>query len=325
MSCCLLWLYSLFARIMDENLYDEFGNYIGPEFDESSDEEEEEEEVFEQGDGLDEHGERLGDGSGGELVAAGDVMDVEDENRIILHEDKKYYPDADEVYPGVRTVTLDEDAQDIDEPIIKPIRVKNFSVFEKEQPVLKYSNDFVASLMNTPNLIRNVAILGNFHHGKTLFVDTLVQATQEKEWDAAKNVRYTDTRTDEQDRELSIKSCAVTLVLEAMSSKSYLLNILDCPGHINFSDESSAALRMADGAVLIVDAVEGVMMHTEKLIKQALLARVPICLVVNKVDRLILELKLPPQDAYYKLVHTIEEVNKIIAANTPVTSGTLIY
>lgn len=63
------------------------------------------------------------------------------------------------------------------------------------------------------------------------------------------------------------------------------------------------------------------MMHTEKLIKQALLARVPICLVINKVDRLVLELKLPPADAYYKLVHTIEEVNKIIAANTPATSG----
>ena len=65
----------------------------------------------------------------------------------------------------------------------------------------------------------------------------------------------------------------------------------------------------------------GVMMHTEKLIKQALMARTPICLVVNKVDRLILELKLPPQDAYYKLVHTIEEVNKIIAENTPAVSG----
>ena len=62
-------------------------------------------------------------------------------------------------------------------------------------------------------------------------------------------------------------------------------------------------------------------MHTEKLIKQALLAQTPICLVINKVDRLVLELKLPPQDAYYKLVHTIEEVNRIISANTPLTSG----
>jgi U5 small nuclear ribonucleoprotein component len=99
------------------------------------------------------------------------------------------------------------------------------------------------------------------------------------------------------------------------------MNVLDCPGHINFSDETSAALRMADGVVLVVDAVEGVMMHTEKIIKQALLARVSISLVINKIDRLVLELKLPPQDAYYKLVHTIEEVNKVIAANTPADAG----
>ena len=204
---------------------------------------------------------------------------MRDENRIILHEDKKYYPDADEVYPGVRTVTLDEDAQDLTEPIIKPIRVKNFSVLEKEAPALLYSTDFMASLMNTPTLIRNVAIVGQLHHGKTLFVDSLVQATQEKAWDPATETRYTDTRKDEQERELSIKSTSVSLVLENLKSKSYLINILDCPGHVNFSDESTAALRSADGCVLVVDAVEGVMLSTVRLVKHALQGRVPICLV----------------------------------------------
>ena len=270
---------------MDEDLYDEFGNYIGPEIDDSGDEEEETD-FDDEGEALryeneadyEEQGVILSDGG---ADRSGNMM--RDENRIILHEDKKYYPDADEVYPGVRTVILDEDAQDLTEPIIKPIRVKNFSVLEKGAPALLYNTEFIASLMNTPTLIRNIAIVGQLHHGKTLFVDSLVQATQEKAWDPAREVRYTDTRKDEQERELSIKSTSVSLVLENLKSKSYLINILDCPGHVNFSDESTAALRSADGCVIVVDAVEGVMLSTVRLIRHALQGRVPICLVSYEI------------------------------------------
>ena len=91
--------------------------------------------------------------------------------------------------------------------------------------------------MNTPPLIRNIAVVGQFHHGKTLFVDTLVMATHTEEWDPSKEIRYSDTRKDEQERELSIKSTPLSLVLESIRGKSYLLNVLDCPGHINFCDE----------------------------------------------------------------------------------------
>lgn len=262
---------------MDENLYDEFGNYIGPELQDSDDENEDmefEDENLNGDDYEDEH-----HTNGAVTIHDGGAMDVDDENRIVLHEDKKYFPDADEVYPGVRTVTLYEDSQPIEEPIIKPIRVKNFSVLEKEQPALNYTTEFMTTLMNTPTLIKNIALLGNFHHGKTLFLDTLIQSTQEKKWDVKKYIRYSDTRKDEQDRELSIKSTSVTLVMEDLTNKSYLLNILDCPGHVNFSDEYSAALRIADGAVIVIDAVEGVMMQTERMIKHALMANVPICVV----------------------------------------------
>jgi U5 small nuclear ribonucleoprotein component len=95
----------------------------------------------------------------------------------------------------------------------------------------------MTSLMNTPPLIRNIAVVGQFHHGKTLFVDSLVMATHTEEWDPSKVIRYSDTRKDEQERELSIKSTPVSLVLENIKGKSYLLNVLDCPGHINFCDE----------------------------------------------------------------------------------------
>jgi U5 small nuclear ribonucleoprotein component len=252
--------------------YDEFGNYIGPELEDSD--------YSDEGDYGAEENEY--ETNGGQMIVHDDELPEasgSNDNRIVLHEDKKYYPDAEEVFPGVKTVTLDEDAQDLKEPIIKPIKPKNFSVLQKEPPALVYESDFLTSLMNTPTLIRNIAIIGQLHHGKTVFVDTLVQATHASEWEPSKEVRYTDTRKDEQDRQLSIKSSAVSLVLENIKSKSYLLNILDCPGHVNFSDEATAALRIADGAVVVVDAVEGVMMNTERMIKHALQSRLPICLV----------------------------------------------
>ncbi len=111
-----------------------------------------------------------------------------------------------------------------------------------------------------------------------------------------------------------MKSTPVTLVLPTSAGKSYLVNVCDTPGHVNFSDEAVAGLRAADGAVVVVDAVEGVMMNTERLIKAAAADRLPIVLVITKVDRLIVELHIPPADAYYKLLHTIEEVNGLLAA-----------
>lgn len=92
---------------------------------------------------------------------------------------------------------------------------------------------------------------------------------------------------------------------------------------VNFSDEACAAMRACDGVILVVDAVEGLMLQTERVIKQALLEGLAITLLINKVDRLFLELKLPPQDAYFKLKHTIEEVNAAIERNA--TGGSLTF
>ncbi|KAI9300883.1 P-loop containing nucleoside triphosphate hydrolase protein [Cunninghamella echinulata] len=124
--------------------------------------------------------------------------------------------------------------------------------------------------------------------------------------------RYTDTHVLERERGISIKSMPMTFVMQDINDKSYLLNVMDTPGHTDFIDEVIAATRIADGVVLIVDVVEGVMVNTEKIIKQCVHEGVAITLVINKVDRLILELKLPPADAYFKLKHTIEEVNNVI-------------
>lgn len=126
-------------------------------------------------------------------------------------------------------------------------------------------------------------------------------------------IRYTDTLFTEQQRGVSTKATPVTLLLQDVKSKSYLLNIFDTPGHVNFSDEATAAIRLSDGAILIVDAAEGVMLNTERLLKHAIQEKLALTVCINKIDRLVLELKLPPLDAYYKLRHIIEEINGLIA------------
>lgn len=174
--------------------------------------------------------------------------------------------------------------------------------------------------MDNPNLVHNVAVVGHLHHGKTSVMDMLVEQTHVVRHQYRSNertMRFTDTRLDEQEREISIKAVPMSLVHQGSSGKSYLLNMVDAPGHVCFSDELTAALRLADAALLVVDAVEGVMLNTERAIRHAVAEGMPVMLLINKVDRLIVELKLPPTDAYHKLRHTIEEVNNLLAAMAP--------
>ena len=125
--------------------------------------------------------------------------------------------------------------------------------------------------------------------------------------------RYTDTHTLTRSRGVSIKAGPLSLVLSNSKGKSSLVNLIDTPGHANFVDEVAAAARLVDGVILVVDVVEGVMHSTEQIIRHALQEKLKIVLVVNKMDRLILELRLPPSEAFFKIKHTIEEVNSFIA------------
>jgi U5 small nuclear ribonucleoprotein component len=178
----------------------------------------------------------------------------------------------------------------------------------------------MSDLLNFPEQIRNVAIVGHLHHGKTAFMDMLVKQTHDLTERLEKRIgrrreeqlRYTDVHFLERERGLSIKSAPMSLVLQGTKGKSHLLNLIDTPGHVNFVDEVAASVRLADGVVLVVDVVEGVQANTEQIIKHAVLEDLPMTLVVNKMDRLILELKLPPNDAYFKLKHVIEEINTAI-------------
>jgi len=219
----------------------------------------------------------------------------------------------------VETTVQDEDTQPITQGIVAAIKPKNFDIVEKTPPTHPYSQEFMVSMMRYPNMVRNVAVIGHLHHGKTTLVDMLVEQTHFFDGQARKaeatqreDRRYTDSRVDEQERGLSIKASPMTLLLQASSEKHFLFNLMDTPGHVNFSDEAVAGMRLADGVLLVVDVVEGLMLNSERLVRHAVQERLPIVLCVNKMDRLIVELKLPPQDAYFKVRQCIEEVNTLL-------------
>ncbi|KAL9696358.1 hypothetical protein quinque_015643 [Culex quinquefasciatus] len=310
---------------MDSDLYDEFGNYIGPDLESDDDDDQSLYGAPDQQDDLD-----MDDMAEEEAEREEGGADAGGSSRaIVLHEDKRYYPSALEVYgQDVETIVQEEDAQPLDKPLIEPVKRLKFQIKEQELPETSYDMEFLADLMDTPTLIRNVALIGHLHHGKTTFVDCLVRQTHPQFQDMdERNLRYTDTLFTEQERGVSIKATPITLVLPDVKSKSFLINVFDTPGHVNFSDEVTAAMRMCDGVVLFVDAAEGVSLNTERLLKHAIQERLAITVCINKVDRLMLELKLPPQDAYFKLKHIVEEINGLLTlygdANTKQVSPIL--
>lgn len=152
---------------MDGDLYDEFGNYIGPDLESDEDEEE-----LMYGNAADERAEESRDDADGgdDEVDQEQNMLVEasgsSSNAVVLHEDKKYYPTAMEIYgPDVETIVHEEDAQPLTEPIIAPVKRSRFSVVEQDIPETTYELEFLADLMDTPELIRNITLCGHLHHG----------------------------------------------------------------------------------------------------------------------------------------------------------------
>jgi elongation factor 2 len=141
----------------------------------------------------------------------------------------------------------------------------------------------------------------------------------------AGEARFTDTRQDEQDRCITIKSTAISLyahlpeeedlkdIPQKVDGNEFLINLIDSPGHVDFSSEVTAALRVTDGALVVVDCVEGVCVQTETVLRQALAERIKPVVIINKVDRALLELQVEKEDLYQSFSRTIESVNVIIA------------
>jgi len=171
--------------------------------------------------------------------------------------------------------------------------------------------DKVTRLMTKPEVIRNIAISAHIDHGKTTFSDNLLSGAGMMSEDLAGKLCVLDFHEDEQQRGITIDTSAVNMV-HTLDNKEYLINLLDTPGHVDFGGDVTRAMRAADGTIVLCCAVEGMMPQTETVLRQALKERVKPILFINKVDRLIKELQLTPDQMQERFVKIITGVNRFI-------------
>jgi len=192
--------------------------------------------------------------------------------------------------------------------------------------MVNFTVDEIRGIMDKKHNIRNMSVIAHVDHGKSTLTDSLLAKAGIIASAKAGETRATDTRKDEQERCITIKSTAISMYFEMSDSdlefvkqekekdcKGFLINLIDSPGHVDFSSEVTAALRVTDGALVVVDCVSGVCVQTETVLRQAIAERIRPVLFMNKMDRALLELQLDQEDLYQTFQRVVENVNVIIA------------
>src|SRR4030066_1962322 len=172
------------------------------------------------------------------------------------------------------------------------------------------------ALMRQPKFIRNIGTAAHIDHGKTTLSDNLIAGAGMMSEELAGKQLLLDFDEQEQARGITINAASASMVY-TYKGKEYLINLIDTPGHVDFGGDVTRAMRAVDGAVVLVDAVEGPIPQTETVRRQALRENVRPILFINKVDRLINEIKLTPQDMQMRLGLVIDKVNKIVKGLKP--------
>jgi len=197
--------------------------------------------------------------------------------------------------------------------------------------MVNFSIAQIRKMMDLTDSIRNISVIAHVDHGKSTLTDSLIGKAGIIADARQGEARFMDTRDDEQARSITIKSTCVSLYYERqekdedgklMNIKTpYLINLIDSPGHVDFSSEVTAALRVTDGALVVVDCIEGVCVQTETVLRQAIAERIKPVMFLNKLDRVFLELNMSPEDCFKSFRNSIESVNVIVETYNDETLG----
>ncbi|MEM2954767.1 MAG: elongation factor EF-2 [Candidatus Nanoarchaeia archaeon] len=175
----------------------------------------------------------------------------------------------------------------------------------------------VQELMHKPERIRNIGTCAHIDHGKTTLSDNLLAGAGLISEELAGQIQALDYDPQEKARGITINAANVSMIHIDEHGNEYLINLIDTPGHVDFGGEVTRAMRVIDCAIVLVDAVESIMPQTETVLRQALREGVKPVLFINKVDRLIKELKLPPEKMLERFTQIIFQVNKLIRSLAP--------
>ena len=175
----------------------------------------------------------------------------------------------------------------------------------------KFVNERVSALVDSPARIRNCTVIAHIDHGKTTLTDSLIAASGLLSPEVAARARLMDYDMIEQERGITIKASSIALVHE-FKGEEVLVHLIDTPGHIDFSSHVTRGLRLTDGALVVVDVVEGIMVQTETVTRQAVSELVRPCLFVNKVDRLITERRLDRDKVADSIQRVVREFNAML-------------